>query len=84
MKITAQDLVRLKVCDSVIPEADGGAHNDPAQTAEYITEYLTDSLQSLQIKFQKGLDEMINQRYNKFRDVGEFEELPLSDKQPQG
>ena len=79
MKITAEDLVRLKVCDRIIPEADGGAHNDPQLTAENISSFISESLQNLQIKFQKGLDEMINSRYNKFRVVGDFEESPQSD-----
>ena len=82
MKITAEDLVRLKVCDHVIPEADGGAHNDPQLTAENISAYISESLQNLQRKFQKGLDEMLNSRYNKFRVVGDFDEFPHSDTQP--
>ena len=71
MKITAEDLVKLKVCDHIIPEAEGGAHNDAQQTAEYISEYIS---QALERKLQKGLDELLNQRYNKFRTVGEFSE----------
>ena len=82
MKITAEDLVRLKVCDRIIPEADGGAHNDPQLTAENISAYISESLQNLQRKFQKGLDEMLNSRYNKFRVVGDFDEFPHSDTQP--
>ena len=82
MKITAEDLVSLKVCDRVIPEADGGAHNDPQLTAENISAYISESLQNLQRKFQKGLDEMLNSRYNKFRVVGDFDEFPHSDTQP--
>ena len=34
----------------------------------------------LERKLKKGLDELINERYNKFRIVGEFEEPSLSDK----
>ncbi|MBR1739881.1 MAG: acetyl-CoA carboxylase carboxyltransferase subunit alpha [Ruminococcus sp.] len=79
MKITADDLVRLGVCDDVIPEADGGAHTDPQQTAENISDYISKTLDNLQRKFEKGLDEMINQRYNKFRVVGEFELSSHSD-----
>lgn len=74
MKITAQDLTELGVCDGIISEADGGAHTDPQQTAEYISEYISKTLKDLQRKFEKGVDEMINQRYNKFRVVGEFDE----------
>lgn len=69
MKITAEDLVHLKVCDSIIKESDGGAHTDPEQTAENISEYIS---QALERNLQKGLDEMLNGRYNKFRTIGEF------------
>ena len=71
MKITAEDLVRLKVCDAIIPEPNGGAHTYPEQTAENISEYI---LSALQRKLEKGLDELLNQRYNKFRIIGEFQE----------
>jgi acetyl-CoA carboxylase carboxyl transferase subunit alpha len=30
MKITAQDLLRLRVIDAIVPEPSGGAHRDPA------------------------------------------------------
>ena len=71
MKITAEDLVRLKVCDGIIEEAAGGAHNDPEQTAENISDYIFNALQR---KLKKSLDELLNERYNKFRIIGEFQE----------
>jgi acetyl-CoA carboxylase carboxyl transferase subunit alpha len=71
MKITAQDLVDLKICDCVIDESEGGAHTDPEQTAENISEYIFSALER---NLQKGLDELLNGRYNKFRAIGEFEE----------
>ena len=71
MKITADDLMAIKVCDSIIPEPTGGAHNDPESTAKAISEYIFSALQR---KFQKGLDELLNERYNKFRAIGEFTE----------
>lgn len=71
MKITAEDLTRLGVCDHIISEADGGAHNDPQLTAENISNYIEGALKR---KLQKGLDELLEGRYNKFRTVGEFEE----------
>ena len=77
MKITAGDLTRLGVCDAVIKEAQGGAHNDPEATANNISDYIS---QALERKLKKGLDELINERYNKFRIVGEFYESPRSDK----
>lgn len=75
MKITAEDAVNLKVCDYIIPEAEGGAHNDPQLTAENMSEYISAALER---KLQKTLDELINERYNKFRVVGEFQTLQQS------
>lgn len=71
MKITAEDLVELKVCDYIIEESEGGAHTDPELTAENISEYISGALKR---NLQKGLDEMLNARYNKFRAIGEFDE----------
>ncbi len=75
MKITAKDLTRLGVCDAIIPEAPGGAHNDPNVTANNISDYISKALER---KLKKGLDELVNERYNKFRIVGEFKEPPRS------
>ena len=75
MKITAKDLTRLGVCDAIIPEAPGGAHNDPNVTANNISDYISKALEK---KKKKGLDELVNERYNKFRIVGEFKEPPRS------
>lgn len=77
MKITASDLYDLGVCDYIIPEAPGGAHNSPEQTANNISSYISKALER---KLKKGLDELVNERYNKFRIVGEFNEDPRSDK----
>lgn len=52
MKITAEDLTRLGVCDHIISEADGGAHNDPQLTAENISDYIEGALKR---KLQKVL-----------------------------
>lgn len=75
MKITAEDLVRLKVCDGIIAESAGGAHTDPEQTAENISKYIFEALKR---KLKKSLDELLNERYNKFRIIGEFQEADNS------
>ena len=72
MKITAEDLTRLGVCDHIISEADGGAHNDPQLTAENISDYIEGALKR---KLQKGLDELLEGRYNKFRTVGDLRKV---------
>jgi acetyl-CoA carboxylase carboxyl transferase subunit alpha len=69
MKITAQDLKGMGIIDDIIPEISGGAHrNIPAQ-ALAIKECLLEELKQLQ---QLSSNELIEDRYNKFRVIGEF------------
>ena len=74
MHITAEDLVKLGVCETIIEEPEGGAHNDPVQMGENISEFLVKTLKE---KTQIDIDVLLNQRYTKFRKVGEFEEHPV-------
>lgn len=71
MKITAEDMLDLGISDAIIPEAAGGAHNDLATTAENISEFLSKSLSD---KMKIDIDVLLNERYNKFRKIGEFTE----------
>ncbi|MDP4164302.1 MAG: acetyl-CoA carboxylase carboxyl transferase subunit alpha [Bacillota bacterium] len=68
MKITAPDLKMLGVVDEIIPEVKGGAQKDVKQQSNAIEKVLKDSLQKL-----LGLseDELVNNRYEKFRLIGE-------------
>ncbi|MBR4305427.1 MAG: acetyl-CoA carboxylase carboxyltransferase subunit alpha, partial [Ruminiclostridium sp.] len=43
MKITAEDLNGFGVCDKIIAEPVGGAHNDATATAENISDYLIEA-----------------------------------------
>lgn len=70
MKITAEDMVRLGVAEHIIDEPLGGAHVDLCKTAENIKEYL---LSTIAEKSQKSIDVLLNERYTKFRKIGEFE-----------
>ena len=47
MKITAQDLLRMKVIDAIISEPLGGAHRDPAATIESAGEAIAQALSDL-------------------------------------
>ena len=71
MKITAKDLLELKVIDEIIKEPAGAAHADPEKTALNIKEAIVKNLEPLM-----GLShrELIADRYNKFRKMGVFEE----------
>jgi acetyl-CoA carboxylase carboxyl transferase subunit alpha len=69
MKIAAENMVELGVAEKIIEEAPGGAHNDVKQTAENIAEFL---LKSLNEKMKIDIDVLLNERYTKFRKIGEF------------
>ena len=70
MKITAQDLKRIGIADEIVPEPSGGAHADPAQSAELLAPYLERSLKELQ-KLKPHL--LVEERYKKFRKMGVWE-----------
>ncbi|MFL5319126.1 MAG: acetyl-CoA carboxylase carboxyltransferase subunit alpha [Myxococcaceae bacterium] len=69
MKVTARDLLELKVIDEVVAEPAGGAHRDPARAAEALGRTLRKHLSAL-----KGLsgDRLVEDRYKKFRALGVF------------
>ena len=72
MKITAPDLDRLGIIDEIIPEILGGAHRDSKAQAVLIGEVIRKSLKQLTVLSEK---EIVENRYNKFRMIGEFTEL---------
>ena len=69
MKITAPDLLRLGVIDEVIPEPLGGAHRDAAKTIETVKRAVVHHLEKLE---GLPIDELLEQRYRKFRRMGVF------------
>ncbi|MGM9924605.1 MAG: acetyl-CoA carboxylase carboxyl transferase subunit alpha [Bacillus sp. (in: firmicutes)] len=69
MKITAPDIKKLGVADEVIEEVRGGAHRDIEAQAKLIDQTLYAVLTEL---LQKEKSELIEDRYNKFRSIGEF------------
>jgi len=69
LKLTARDLLELKVVDELVPEPEGGAHRDPARAAESVGRVLRKHLQAL-----LPLDgpALVEDRYRKFRAMGPF------------
>ena len=67
MKITAQDLLRLGVIDTIVPEPTGGAHRDPAATIAAAGAAIGDALSEL-----RGLDPatIVRLRREKFMAIG--------------
>lgn len=69
MKITADEILKLGVIDGIIPEPRGGAHRDVAVQAEAIKQTLWTHLQEL-LKLSE--EELVEDRYRKFRQIGRF------------
>jgi len=71
LKLTARDLLEMKLIDGVIPEPLGGAHRDFEQTAENIRAQVNEALEELK---QLSKKELLEERYKKFRRIGVFRE----------
>jgi acetyl-CoA carboxylase carboxyl transferase subunit alpha len=69
LKLTARDLARLGVIDDIIPEPLGGAHRDHREMANTLKTYLLRYLRELRVL---STEEMLAQRYQKFRRMGVF------------
>ncbi len=71
LKITAKNLLELKLVDEIIPEPLGGAHQDYQQTAMALKESLLKNLEQSQ---KLSTSERLKLRYEKFRGHGKFSE----------
>jgi acetyl-CoA carboxylase carboxyl transferase subunit alpha len=69
LKMTAPDLLRLGVVDKVVDEPAGGAHQDPDASARLVEEAIEASLRDLE---RMRPDELVEDRYRRFRKLGAF------------
>ena len=69
LKLTAEELLKLGLIDEVIGEPPGGAHEDTDAAARLLSESLVRTLETLA---GLGSDQLIEQRYSKFRRMGNF------------
>jgi acetyl-CoA carboxylase carboxyl transferase subunit alpha len=69
LKLSATDLLELKVIDKIVPEPVGGAHKDPDQQAFILKEEILSALNELEMLNQ---EELIEKRIQKFRVMGEY------------
>jgi len=63
MKVTAQDLAELGVIDRIVKEPVGGAHRDPAATAQALGNALAEELEALSGKTAKQLRRLREDRF---------------------
>lgn len=69
MKLTSKDLYDLKVIDKIIEEPAGGAEKDKNMVASKIKEEIIKTLYELK---KKDVEILLDERYNKFRNMGEY------------
>ncbi len=71
MKITAEDILDLKICNGIIPEPEGGAHVDPAGSSRNIKDIIIRDLKDL---MSRNPSVLVRYRNQKIRTVGHFTE----------
>ncbi len=71
LKITAPDIVKLKVADDIVKEPMGGAHYDWKATADNIKKVIIKELSELK---KLSIAKLLDDRYKKFRSMGVFSE----------
>jgi len=69
LKLTAEDLKGLGLIDDIVPEPEGGAHEDVVAAAEFLRQHLRCSLDKLAVLNDQ---ELVQHRYAKFRKMGNF------------
>lgn len=72
LKFTAPHLKKFGIIDEIVPEPIGGAHTDYKKIANTLKEHLKKSLEELR---EKTLPQLVNERYLRFRGIGEFVEV---------
>ena len=73
LRFRSRDLEELSVVDAVIEEPAGGAHRHPRQMAMRLKTYLGRTLREL---VGRPTDELVAERYEKFRRMGRFLDEP--------
>jgi acetyl-CoA carboxylase carboxyl transferase subunit alpha len=71
LKMSAKDLLSHKLIDDIVPEPLGGAHQMHEETARNLQTALNKHLSALE---KLDRDELVNQRYERYRQMGEFKE----------
>ena len=69
LKISAQSLYKLKVIDGIIEEPLGGAHRDPKCASLNLKNVILSSFSQLE---KLSVEQLLENRYNKFREIGSF------------
>ena len=74
LRVTAPDLLRLKIMDAIVPEPEGGAHTDALAAAQNLKTAIVTSLREL---LDTPPDELVERRYARFRMFGNADQQPV-------
>ena len=69
LRMTAGDLLEMKLIDGIVPEPPGGAQLNPEAAIQFLRETLRTALNDLS---KLSPEEIIQHRYAKFREMGNF------------
>jgi acetyl-CoA carboxylase carboxyl transferase subunit alpha len=69
LRITAPDLMEMKIIDEIIPEPDGGAHADHDAAAALVDQVLQRHFDALKTQ---PASQLLDARYEKFRNMARF------------
>ena len=70
LNLTAENMLKNRLIDGIIPEPLGGAHHDPTKMGEILKEHLVKGLNELK---GKDIDQLVNERIDKFTSMGVVE-----------
>jgi acetyl-CoA carboxylase carboxyl transferase subunit alpha len=79
LRLTATDLLRLKLIDAVVPEPLGGAHRDPEAAARELEAWIARALRDLK---RLKVDTVVRRRQERLRQVGSFFESARAPAEP--
>ena len=72
LNLTADDMMRLKIVDSIVKEPLGGAHRHPKEMAKLLKASIKRNLTNLS---KIDIDTLLENRINKYASIGIFEEI---------
>ncbi|MDR3710787.1 MAG: acetyl-CoA carboxylase carboxyltransferase subunit alpha [Capsulimonadaceae bacterium] len=76
LKLTAKSVLELGIVDEVLPEPLGGAHTNVEETADTLKAALIRHLGEIE---KLPISELVDLRYEKFRRLGIYDEIPELD-----
>jgi len=81
LRLTAEDNLKHGLIDEIIPEPVGAAHRNPEATAASVQAWVEHQLNEL---CEKPIDELLEARYQRFRNMGEYEEQTQAEVSTEG